>query len=176
VPVALGCTGNNKLSKGGLLNIKKSLLVTGVSTGIALAGIMGLGVASAATSSTNHDDIITKLATKFNLSKDDVAAVFEENQAERQTERQQQVEQRLAAAVQKGDITEQQKQLLLAKRAELLAKGKANHEELKDITPAERHKLRQQHHDELQQWAKDNGIPMEYLHLVGPGHQRPGKF
>jgi hypothetical protein len=85
------------------LNIKKPLLIVGAVTGIGLAGLAGLGVASAATSGgAGPDGIIDKLVTKFNLDRGEVEAVFEEQRAEREAERQQKVEDRLSKAVEDG--------------------------------------------------------------------------
>lgn len=143
------------------MNIKKPLLVLGAVTGIGLAGITGLGVASATTNNSGADSIIDRVATKFNLNKDEVAAVFEEEKAARVAEREQKVEDRFTQAVKDGKITEEQKARILAKLEEL----KANREAWKDKTPEERHAAKKELHSSLKQWAEDNGIPMQYLHF-----------
>jgi hypothetical protein len=156
------------------LNIKKSVLIAGAVTGIGLAGITGLGVASAATNNDNKPNgIIDKIATKFNLNKDEVAQVFEEDRAERETERQLQAEERLTQAVADGKLTEEQKQKILAKQAELKAEMESMREEFKNKTDEERRELKKQHHEQLQQWAEDNDIPQKYLHFAmhGPGNK-----
>lgn len=142
------------------MNIKKSLLVLGAVTGIGLAGITGLGVASAATNNSGGtDSIIDRIATKFNLNKEEVAQVFEEERAAREAEREQRVEERLTQAVADGKITEEQKTKILAKLEELHAKREA----WKDKTPEERKTAIKQLHDELRQWAEDNGVPLGYV-------------
>lgn len=142
------------------MNIKKPLLVLGAATGIGLAGVTGIGVASATTSKTGGTDtIIDKIATRFNLKKEDVAAVFDEERAAHKAERQQQVEERLTQAVQDGKLTEEQKAKVLAKLEELKVKREA----WKGKTPEERRQAKQDLRQELKQWAKDNNIPLSYL-------------
>lgn len=149
------------------MNIKKPLLVLGAVTGIGLAGIAGLGVASATTSTNNGaDSIIEKIATKFNVNKEDVAAVFDEERNAREAEHQQKMTDRLTQAVEDGKITEEQKSKILAKQQELQAKR----EEWKDKTPEERREAKKELHDTLKQWAEDNDVPLRYLMFVGGHH------
>lgn len=143
------------------MNIKKPLLVLGAVTGIGLAGVTGLGVASAATNTGGTDSIIDRISTKFNLNKDEVKAVFEEERAIHEVERQQEAEQRLTQAVTDGKITEEQKAKVLAKLEEL----KSNREDWQDKTSEEHREAMKELHQTLKQWAKDNDIPMRYLHL-----------
>lgn len=145
------------------MNIKKPLLVIGAVTGIGLAGIAGLGVASAATNnSSGKDSIIDRIATRFNLNKDEVEAVFEEERAARETQRQQNLEERLTKAVEDGKLTEEQKAKILAKLEEL----RAAREEWKDKTPEERHEAKHELHEELTQWAEDHDVPLEYFKFI----------
>ncbi len=147
------------------MNIKKSLLVAGAVAGVGLAGITGLGVASAASSTTN-DSIIDRIASRFSLNKDEVKAVFDEYQTEREDERQQKVEERLTQAVADGDITEEQKAKVLAKLEEL----QSAHEDWKNKTPEQRREARKELHSSLKQWAEDNGVPLRYLMLMHGRH------
>jgi hypothetical protein len=142
------------------LHIKKSLLVLGAVTGIGLAGITGLGVASAATdTASGASNIIDKLSARFNLDKDDVKVVFEEERAEREAEQQQRTQDRLDQAVKDGKLTEEQKAKILAKLEELRVKR----EEWKNVAPEGRSGAKMELHQSLEQWAKDNNIPMHYL-------------
>lgn len=158
------------------MNIKKPLLVLGAVTGIGLAGLTGLGVVSAATDTSTGSDsgansLIDRIATKFNLNRSDVAAVFDEEKTAREAERQQKLEDRLTQAVTDGKITEEQKTKILAKLEELKTQMEANRDAMKDKTPQERHDAMKQQRDELQQWAKDNDIPLRYLMFIhGHGH------
>ena len=142
------------------MNVKKSLLVLGVVSGVGLAGITGLGVASAATgTASGATNIIDKLSAKFHLDKDEVKAVFEEERAEREAEHQQRMQDRLDQAVKDGKLTEEQKAKILAKLEELQTEREA----WKHIAPEERRGAKMELHQSLEQWAKDNNIPMHYL-------------
>jgi polyhydroxyalkanoate synthesis regulator phasin len=151
------------------LDIKKSLLVMGAVAGIGLASVAGLGVASAATNGSQNGSIIDRIASKFNLNKEEVEAVFAEHRAEREAERQQRAEDKLAQAVEDGELTEEQKTKILAKLEEL----HTLREQWQDKTPEERRQARQELHASLQQWAEDNGVPLKYLH-AGMPHHGPG--
>ena len=141
---------------------KKTLLVAGAVTTLGTIASVGLGSVYAATNTSGSGTIVDKIATKFNLNKDEVQKVFEEDRAEKETEHQQAMEERLTQAVTDGKLTEDQKAKILAKMAELKA-NRPNMEELKNKTPEERHQLMEQHRTELEQWAKDNNIPEEYM-------------
>jgi HD superfamily phosphohydrolase len=156
------------------MNIKKSLLVTGAVAAVGLTGATGIGVASAATDSPSAglgtSSLIDRVAEKFNLNKEEVKTVFEEEHAERKAEMQQRQEERLDQAVADGKLTEEQKQKILAKLAEVRVQHEAAFESMKDKTPEERKALKQELHGELEDlraWAEENDIPEEYLRLVG---------
>lgn len=152
------------------MNIKKSLLVMGAVTGVGLATIAGVGAVSAATSSPK-DSLIDRIATKFNLNKEEVAQVFEEDREARHAQMQQKQEERLDKAVAEGKLTEEQKAKILAKLDEL----RQGHELWTDKLPEERREAKLELHQDLKKWAEDNDIPLEYLHFKmhimhgGPG-------
>lgn len=151
----------------------KTLAVTAVALGtFALAGIYGTGVIKAENADNGRDTIVQKIADKFKLNKDEVKAVFDENRAERQGKMAERFETNLNKAVESGKITEAQKSAILAKHKEIQAKR----DELKDLPQEERHDATQKIHEEMQSWAKDNGIDMSQI--AGPkgeGH-RKGNF
>jgi hypothetical protein len=154
------------------ISIKKPLLAAGVVSSVALASLTGAGLVSAATPSTSTDgptSLIEKIATKFNLNKDEVKAVFEEERTAHQAERQKANEDRLSQAVTDGKITEDQKAKILAKQAELKSEREANRDSLKDKTEAERKAAREAKRTELEAWAKTNDVPTEYLRMGGHG-------
>jgi polyhydroxyalkanoate synthesis regulator phasin len=125
---------------------KKSLLIAGAVSTIGLASLIGTTAASA---QTGQDTLIDKIATKFNLSKDEVKQVFEDHKKEHQTEHQAKLSERLQQRVDNGEITAEQKTLIENKLKELDTAREAEHEELKN-------------------WAKENDIDMKYLHVGGP--------
>lgn len=117
-------------------------------------GLVGLGAASASalsdTSSSSSDSLVDRLVAKFNLSKSDVQAVFDEERQARDAERQAEVSDRLQDAVDDGDITADQKTKIEAK--------------LKELQSA-----RAKERDELEAWAEKNGIDARYLMGHGRG-------
>ena len=168
------------------MQLKKAVLITGTVAGIGLAGIGGLGIASAASSNTDNTEptgIIERLAAKFNLNKDEVAAVFKEDRAAHEAEHQQKLEARLDQAVTDGKLTEDQKSKILSKLEELKASRESNMETFKNMTADERRATMEQKRTDLEQWAKDNNIPTDLMPFGfgGPGrgghmwmHKGPG--
>ncbi len=132
-----------------------------VITGIAAFGAIGTFAQTTATDP--HTSIIQKLVTKFGLKEDEVKAVFNEERAERQKEMQTRLEERLTQAVTEGKITEDQKKLVLAKHEELQKERETNQEMMQNATPEERRAKMQERRQELQTWAEQNGIDIQYL-------------
>jgi hypothetical protein len=155
---------------------KKPLLVAGVASSVALASITGAGVVSAATNTNPSADgansLVDKIATKFHLNKTDVKAVFDEDRATHEADRQKANEARLDQAVKDGKITSDQKALILSKQAEMKTEMKADHASTGDKTGAERKAEMDTKRAEIEKWATDNNIPVEYLH-PGGGHGGP---
>lgn len=166
------------------MNVKKSLVVAGAVATVGMAGLTGLGVASAAANTSSSDDpmsgIIDKIAAKFNLNKQEVRAVFEEERVTHEAEHEQRMEDRLSQAVTDGKITEEQKKKIIAKWEEIHSTMKSQAESLKDMTHEERRTVKEQRADELKTWAEENDIPEEYMffgrgkHMAGP-HAHPNQ-
>lgn len=123
--------------------------------GAATAG--SLGIASAATSANGQSTLIDKLVTKFNLNRDEVQKVFDEERASHQAEREQKMKERLDQAVKDGKLTQAQEDKLIAKLKEM----QADRKNPKDATEAD-HEARKAKMDEFRQWLKDNNIPEEF--------------
>jgi 3-hydroxyacyl-CoA dehydrogenase len=147
------------------MNAKKTVLVAAAAATVGLTGIGGLGVASAATSSSTNPEasLIDKLVSKFDLNRSEVEQVLEEQRTEKEAEIKQNIEDRLDEAVSDGKLTEAQKEAILDKLAELREERGTDREKLKDMTHEERHEHMQQKHAELKAWAEENDIPEEYL-------------
>lgn len=153
---------------------KKPLMIAGAFSSLAFASVTGVGLTSAATSgSDGSSGLIDKIATKFNLNKDEVKAVFEEERTAREAEMKAKMEERLSKAVTDGKITEEQKQKIITKLAELKSEREANKDSMKDKTDEERKAAMEAKKSEIEKWASDNGIPVEYLR-IGGGHGGPG--
>lgn len=153
--------------------IKKPVLAL-ATIGIVGASTLGVSLAAHAQSSGGNT-LVDKVAQKFNLNKDDVQKVFDQDWAERDAERQQKMEEKLTQAVQDGKITSEQKDKIVAKLKEM----KTFMDSLKDKSVAERRSEMKAKRAELKQWAKDNNIPERFLMPggmhAGPGSHRPGE-
>lgn len=143
---------------------------------VGVTSLTGLGVASAQSvqSGEKAAGLVQKIAQKFNLSEDDVQAVFDQDQSERETEHQQVIEEKLTQAVTDGKITEAQKQAILTKLSQIKADHQSERDSMKDLTRDERKALMESKRAELEAWAKENNIPTDYLRLFGGrGHGGP---
>lgn len=157
--------------------IKKSLVIAGTVASIGLASITGLGLASAQSSTTGGSTLVDKIAAKFNLNKADVQKVFDEDHAAHEAEMQQKQADRLAQAVKDGKLTQDQADKITAKLQELQTQREANRTAMEGKTNAERKAAMDAERTALEQWAKDNNIPLEYLRgLGGPGGHGMRRF
>ncbi|MFA5009780.1 MAG: hypothetical protein WC553_00925 [Patescibacteria group bacterium] len=133
-----------------------------MATGVALLG--GSFVhAQTTTDSGQHVSIIQRLVEKFGLKEADVQAVFDEDKAARQTEMKAKTEEQLTQLVTDGKITEAQKQLIVAKRAELEASRSTEPVKDSSLTAEQRKTQMEASRTELEAWAKTNGIDVKYV-------------
>lgn len=142
--------------------MNKKMLLTVATVSIMSGGLVMASNAFAQTQSGGQESmtsLVQKIADKFNINKNDVQAVFDQNRQEMQAKRETRYEAKLAQLVKDGKITEQQKQLLLDKHKQLVSEMQSNKVNLKSLTPAARKAKRQ----ELQAWAKQNGVDIKYL-------------
>ncbi len=109
-----------------------------------LASVSGLGLVSAASSTSGNDSLVDKIAQKFNLNKADVQKVFDDNKSAHKAEHQAEVSNKLQKAVDGGKLTSEQKTLIENK--------------LKEFQTA-----RDTERKELETWAQQNGIDAKYL-------------
>lgn len=149
--------------------VKKSLLLVGVFATLSVVTLAGFSVASA---STNGSTLAEKLAQRFNLNKDEVQKVLDQNREEKQTEHRAKFEERLNTAVKDGKLTEDQKTIILAKLDELQKEREQDRDKVKAMSEEERRAFMKQKHDELDAWAQQNNIPRGYLPMGprGLGH------
>lgn len=134
-----------------------------------LIGVGSVGAVSAATdNSTNGaSSIVDKLASKFNLNKDEVQAVFDEERKQHQAEHQAEQKQHLAQAVTDGTLTQAQADYITKAQAEIKSlMGDGRPDQLDEAA-------RQQIRDKmaaLRTWADDNNVDMRYVMGGGRGH------
>jgi hypothetical protein len=130
------------------LNLKKPIIVAAGVAALGVSAVAGLGIASAATSTTSSDSLVDKIATKFNLKKSDVQAVFDQNRSDMVAQRRADMSKHLQTLVEQGKITTAQKTLIENKLSEL----KTAHEtEIKA----------------LKAWADTNNVDVKYLIMGG---------
>lgn len=141
--------------------------VTVASLGI---GIVGIGTSLAASNeqgSLGVSSLVNAIANTFHLDPAAVQAVFDQQRQQQQAQRQAAMQTReqtmLAQAVTSGKLTQAQADAITSKQAEIASfmaglKGKAP----ADIKTAMKTEM-----DAIQTWAKDNNIPLQYLHAGG---------
>ncbi len=159
--------------------MKKYLAAAGIAGTVGLAGLSTAGIVAAQSngSSTNRmDSLATAIADKFNLNKDEVQKVFDEQHAAMEQQRDTQVKDQIAQLVSDGKLTQDQADKLLAKRAEIQKQREANRDEAKTKTRSEMRGEMSTQMNNLRQWAKDNDIDTQYLRYVvgGPGGPHGG--
>lgn len=141
---------------------KQIIATTALVAALGLAGAYGVQTVSAATDSTTFPPMIQKMVEKFNLNKDEVSRLVEENRTTRQAENEAAFETKLAQAVTAGKITEAQKTAVNAKHDELQAKREA----LKGQGQENREAMRTQKEairTEMQDFLKTQGIDESIL-------------
>lgn len=151
--------------------MKKSLLALGA------VGLFGLGVGlplaitttgAQAEQQNSQSSVIDKLTSKFNLNKDEVKKVFDEERASRQAEREQRFQERLNTLVTEKKLTQAQADQVKTKHTEMMQLR----DKLKDMSKDERKAALDKQRGEVTKWAKDNGID-EQLVVFGLGHKGP---
>jgi hypothetical protein len=137
---------------------------------LSILSLIGLAKVSSvsAEDSQNYPPIVQKLVARFNLDAGEVQKVFDEEREERQQEDQLRFEERLSQAVTNGVLTQEQKEAILAKRAEI----QARHEEMKNLSWEEKRKAMEQEREEIKNWAEENGIEIFWF----SGHHEGGRF
>lgn len=157
----------------------KAMIISAIALVVLSLGVFGLDKVKADEDGA-YPPIVQKLVERFNLNAEEVRQVFDEERSERQEGMQARFEERLNQAMSEGKITEEQKQLILAKHEELQAEREAEQESFKNMTQEERHEAMETRQNELKSWAEQNGIELEYLlggfgmHGGGPGGMRGG--
>lgn len=141
---------------------------------IASTSILGIGATTLATTSEPQDDFASKIATRFNLSKEEVKKFLNEEHQAREQEREKRMSETLQKKVDDGTITAEQKQKLEAKLKELHEVRKKEKEQNQGSRPS-REEMKAKHDTqkaELEKWASENGIDLEkVLPRIGEGRK-----
>ncbi len=147
-----------------------------IASSIAALGVTGLagGAVFATANSTSGTDpmsgLVSAIATKFNLKKDDVQKVFDEQRTQVETQREQEVKDQVAQLVKDGKLTQAQADKINAKRAELVKEREANRTSEQNLTDAQRKTKMEERKTALDTWFKDNNIDSQYVYLLMGGH------
>lgn len=160
--------------------MNKQLAAAALIGAVGLAGLSTAGMAAADSTSSNTtnpmDSLVSALAEKFNLNQAEVQQVFEDHRGAMQQQRDEAVQERVQQLVSDGELSQDQANALLDKRAE--------HREMMEQTRNQGERPssdeRQEHRAELKQWAEENGIDAKHLRFVmggkgpgGPGNGAP---
>lgn len=146
------------------MKVYKSFVALAVTAGVVGAGALS-GLALADSADEKYPPVVDKIAEKFNLNKDEVQKVFDEQRAEHQAEHKQRLEEKLNQAVKNGKITEDQKTKLIAKLEEM----RKNRQDQR----AENREQREAVRDEFKKWADENGINLDEVMPKVQGHGGP---
>lgn len=146
-----------------------------IASSIAALGVTGLagGAVFATANSTSGTDpmsgLVSAIATKFNLKKDNVQKVFDEQRTQMETQREQEVKDQVAQLVKDGKLTQAQADKINAKRAELVKEREANRTSEQNLTDAQRKTRMEERKTTLDTWLKDNSIDSQYAYLLMGG-------
>jgi len=125
---------------------------------LAVIAIFGLGVAGYV-SAGQQMPMYERFAQRFNLDEGEVEDFFSEVGQERFQFMQEKQEERLDSWVEQGSITEEQKELVLAKKEEMREKNEA----LRDLDPEQRKDEMQALRQEMREWAEENDLNMRFF-------------
>lgn len=157
----------------------KKTMITVAAVGVLSGGLVVATTAFAQTPANGQNGVpslVQEIADKFHLNTSDVQAVFNQHRQEIMTQRETNYENYLQNLVSTGKITDAQKQLILNKHKELMSQLQSDKQDFKSLTPDQKRTKMQAAMKDLQSWAKQNNIPMQYLRPFGPGMGRFGRF
>lgn len=148
---------------------------------IPLLAVMMLASATYATTNVKADDsktfspLVKRMIERFNLNENEVEEVVDEFRDEHHFRMQERMAERLGNLISEGLITEEQKDSLLDKFAEM----RMEHEEMMGVrwkmTEEQRLAAYDAHRDQLESWATENGLNLnEILGVHGWGMRHHG--
>lgn len=143
--------------------MKAKLFLPIMAVAITAVTLYGTSQIMAFSGGGNHTELIQKLASAFGKSETEVQTVFDEFRTEQQADREAEFATRLDQAVTDGKLTADQKELVLAKHAELQAQHEADFANKNTMTQEEWHTQRQTEREALESWAETNGIDLSYI-------------
>lgn len=155
----------------------KSLLIF-LAAAVLIGGVVTFGTTHAFAQSNGQGETLAQMiAQKFNLNPSDVQSVMSQYRQDRQTQMEANFKARLDQDVKDGKITADQETLILNKRQELQTNRKSEFANFKNMTPDQRKAAMQSQKQDLENWAKQNNIDIQYLFGFGMrGGMRGGQM
>jgi hypothetical protein len=151
--------------------ISKKLLIPMAVVAVIGAGVYSVSRVSAASDPSDPQaSLVQKIADTFHLDKSKVQAVFDQNRADNQQQREAAYEQRLTQAVTGGKLTSAQKDAILAEHNKLASEMTTAMAK----TGTDRLTAMDQIRTEGQAWAAQNNIDQTWLMGSGRPHLRGG--
>lgn len=145
--------------------LKKRLIIpTIVITGALAVGSIGAFPVKAHGNGLKQGSLAQKISQRFNVSPDKVEEVLDEMRAEREAMRLMRFEERLDGYISEGKLTTAQKDLLMDKREEMMAKK----DEFLSLSFDERRAKMDEYKKSLDSWLSQNGI---IVPVFGEGHR-----
>ena len=135
-------------------------------------GAVWAAEAYAGTAFNPREGLVSAIAQKFNLNAGDVQQVFNQHKEQMKTGREERFKENLSARVSNGNLTQEQADKIIAKRAELESQMEARRNSGTRPT-AEEAKTQM---NSLKQWAEENNIPLQYLMPGGKEFGLKGGF
>jgi len=157
----------------------KKTILTVASVSVLCGGLVVATSAFAQTTANGQNgapSLVLEIADRFHLNTTDVQSVFTQHKQEMMANKETNYENYLKNLVSTGKINDAQEQLLLNKHKEVISQMQSNVKNFKSMTPAQRRAQMQANMQDLQNWAKQNNIPLQYLRPFGPGMGRFGRF
>jgi len=147
--------------------LRNKMLIVGVSLSI-LTGVYGTSLASIKTNGDSRIEMMDMLAQKFNLDESEIEDFMEkyreDSREDKQTKMKIKLKKKLQNQVKKGNLSYNQKNLILEKREEM---EKKINQDLKNWSK-DRKKRREQieeYREEMRKWAEENNIEFDLLGL-----------
>lgn len=160
---------HNELAKGGEQMTKKTLFTVSVVSLLSGGLVVAANAFAQTPTASTSPSLVQEISNKFHLNQSDVQAVFSQYRQETQAKRESNYQTYLANLVKNGKITEGQEQLILNKHQQLISQMQSDMKNFKTMTPAERKAQKQSELKDLQNWAKQNNIKLQYLRPFGMG-------
>lgn len=138
----------------------KKIIIPAMALGIlSLVGVTSVNSVKA--DDYSGHSMVQRLSERFGLNEDEVDQFMVESRETRRQETQVRHEEHLGDLVSEGAITQEQADVIVARREEM----QANRGEYSGLSFEERQKMREAHRAEIDAWAVENGIDLGQLHM-----------